>query len=49
MTGLREGRIKRIASLNQIGYYLFVVKLTVYFMRKEDEGTLEERANLVGC
>lgn len=49
MTGLREGRIKRIASLNQIGYYLFVVKLTVYFMRKEDEGTLQERANLVGC
>lgn len=43
MEGIKRGRIKRIASLNQLGYYFFIVKLTVYFMRKEDSGTLEER------
>ena len=32
-----------IASLNQIGYYFFIIKLTVYLMRREDAGTLQER------
>ena len=36
-------KIKRIGSLNQLGYYLFIVKLTVYLMRKEDSDTLTER------
>lgn len=43
MDGIKRERIKRVASLNQLGYYFFIIKLTVYFMRKEDSGTLEER------
>lgn len=42
-SGIDNGRIKRLSSLNQIGYYFFIIKLTVYFMRKEDHGTLGER------
>lgn len=38
-----SGKVKRVASLNQIGYYFFIVKLTVYLMRKEDSDTLNER------
>ncbi len=45
--GLSEGRIKRIGSLNQLGYYFFIVKLTVYLMRKEDKDTLSRRNFLV--
>ncbi len=41
--GISEGRIKRGGSLNQLGYYFFIVKLTVYLMRKEDPDTLERR------
>lgn len=41
--GIADKKIHRIASLNQMGYYFFVVKLTVYFMRKEDDETLRER------
>ncbi len=43
MNGIKNGKIHRIASLNQIGYYLFVVKLTIYLMRREDAETLNER------
>ena len=38
--GIENGKIKRIASLNQIGYYFFIIKLSVYLMRKEDPDTL---------
>ena len=31
-------------SLNQYGYYLLLTKLTIYFMRPEDEGTNKIRA-----
>lgn len=41
--GLESGKLQRIASLNQIGYYFFIIKLTVYLMRREDAGTLQER------
>lgn len=40
---IESGSVKRIASLNQIGYYFFIVKLTVFLMRKEDSDTLDER------
>lgn len=40
---IESNKIKRIGSLNQLGYYLFIVKLTVYLMRKEDNDTLTER------
>ncbi|OQB48423.1 MAG: hypothetical protein BWY02_01800 [bacterium ADurb.Bin157] len=41
--GIKDGKIQRVASLNQVGYYLFIIKLTVYLMRKEDEITLNQR------
>lgn len=41
--GIENGRIRRIASLNQIGYYFFIIKLSVYLMRKEDSDTLNFR------
>lgn len=41
--GIDIGKVKRIGSLNQLGYYFFIVKLTVYLMRKEDGDTLSER------
>ncbi len=43
MQSIAQGSIQRIASLNQLGYYFFIIKLTVYLMRKEDSRTLEER------
>ena len=42
-SGIESGRIKRIASLNQMGLYLLIIKLTVYLMRKEDPETFEQR------
>jgi hypothetical protein len=41
--GIEEGKIHRICSLSQIGFYLFIIKLTVFFMRKEDAETMESR------
>lgn len=41
--GIKAGKIKRIASLSQVGLYLFIIKLTVFFMRKEDEDTMKRR------
>jgi len=41
--GIESGKLTRIASLNQIGYYFFLIKLTVYLMRKEDPDTLDCR------
>ena len=43
MSGIESGKHPRIVSLNQLGYYFFIVKLTVYLMRKEDAGTLNNR------
>ena len=43
MSGLEKGKIKRIASFSQIGYYFFIIKITVYLMRREDADTLQER------
>lgn len=41
--GINENKINRLYSLSQLGYYLFLMKFTVCFMRKEDLNTLEER------
>lgn len=38
-----KGRIQRIASLSQIGYYLLLIKLNIYLMRREDPDTMEQR------
>ncbi len=43
LNGIKNGKIHRLESLNQIGYYFFVIKLTVYLMRREDVVTLKER------
>ena len=41
--GISRGKIKRLTSLNQLGYYFFIIKLTIYFMRKEDTETYSDR------
>ncbi len=38
-----RGNIGKIASLSQIGYYMLLAKLTVFFMRPEDTETNEQR------
>lgn len=43
MEGIKTNKIVRLGSLNQLGYYFFIIKLTVYLMRKEDKDTLSER------
>lgn len=43
LNAIDSEKIGRIGSLNQFGYYFFIVKLTVYLMRKEDETTLGQR------
>lgn len=36
---LEEQKVHKIASLTMVGYYMFICKLTVFFMRPEDEET----------
>ena len=43
LTGIEHQKIERLFSLSQHGYYLFIIKLTVFLMRKEDSGTAEHR------
>lgn len=43
MDGIKNERIKRLFSLSQIGFYLFIIKLTVFLMRKEDDVTMQNR------
>lgn len=45
LEGIKRKKFKRIYSLSQIGYYFLIIKLSVYFMRKEDSDTLAERYN----
>lgn len=33
---IQAGKVRRIASLTLFGYYMFICKLTVFFMRPED-------------
>ena len=33
---IEDKKINKIASLNDLGYYLFLCKLTIHFMRPED-------------
>lgn len=44
MRALDNDVLHRICSFNMLGYYLFIVKLSVYLMRREDDGTLQERS-----
>jgi len=43
VNAISDGKIKRVASLSQFGYYLFLCKLTVHFFRPEDTGVQELR------
>ncbi len=36
-TALKEGKIKKIFTMNMLTYYLFLVKLTIHYMRIEDD------------
>lgn len=40
---LISNKFQKISSLNGYGYYLFLIKLTVYLMRPEDAGVKEYR------
>lgn len=40
---IQTNRITRLGSLNQIGYYFFIIKLSVYFFKTEDKDTLFKR------
>ncbi len=42
-TQIEKGIIHRFASLSQIGYYLFLIKLNIYLMRREDPITFRQR------
>lgn len=41
---LTEGRTKKIVSLSWVGYYMFLAKLTVFFMRCEDSDVNASRS-----
>lgn len=43
LEGIKKGKVNRLCSLNQLGYYLFIIKLTVFLMRKEDPDTMASR------
>lgn len=49
LNGIDSGKIERLFSLSQIGFYLFIIKLTVFLMRKEDVETMENRKCYLGC
>lgn len=46
-SSLSSGKVKRISSLNDLGYYVFIIKLTVYLLRREDQDTLNKRGEEV--
>jgi len=45
MKGIETEKIERLFSLSQIGFYFFIIKLTVFFMRKEDAETMNSRVS----
>lgn len=42
----RAGHVRRVASLSQLGYWLFVAKLAIHFLRPQDASDVRE---LVGA
>ena len=40
---LQSGKTSRLASLNQVGYFILLSKLTVFFMRPEDADIVASR------
>jgi hypothetical protein len=43
--GIENKKMGRLISLNQIGYYVFITKLSIYLMRVEDSDTQKYRAS----
>ena len=43
---ISKGKIKKIASLSNIGYYLLLSKITVYLMRPESDEVTREKVNM---
>ncbi len=43
VNGIESKKITRLGSLNQIGYYFFIIKLSVFFFKTEDKDTLFNR------
>jgi len=41
--GIENKKMDRLISLNQIGYYVFITKLSIYLMRVEDSDTQKNR------
>lgn len=41
---LQEKKVRRIASLTLVGYYMFICKLSIFFMRPEDVEVNSSRA-----
>ncbi|WP_342570650.1 hypothetical protein MKY85_20630 [Paenibacillus sp. FSL R5-0749] len=46
--GMTAGKIQKFSSLNKLGYYLFLSKLTVHMMRPEDSGVQSMRTDIAG-
>lgn len=46
--GLQNGFLQKYASLSTLGYFLFLTKLTVHFMRPEDPDVQEQRLERYG-
>lgn len=44
-SGIGARKIKRLHSLNDVGLYFLIIKLTVFLMRKEDPLTFSERSS----
>ncbi|WP_312103631.1 hypothetical protein [Pygmaiobacter massiliensis] len=42
----KEKKINRVASLNQFGYFLFLTKMTVNYMRPENKEVYENRCSI---
>jgi len=42
---IEENEVEKHSSLNNFGYYLFLNKLAIHFMRPEDEEVQNQRIN----
>lgn len=38
-----DGKVRRIATLTQVGFYMFICKMTVFYMRPEDSKVNSDR------
>lgn len=43
MESIKKSKVKRIASLSLVGYYMFITKLSAFIARREDNETRQNR------